>query len=113
MNSGDKRARVAAELRRDSERTNRAVAAACGVSPPTVASVRRELGLGSPVPSRERARRRVAGELLRDAARSDRALAALCGCSPPTVASVRKELGLDGVDRRGADGRLRRRRTRG
>jgi DNA-binding MurR/RpiR family transcriptional regulator len=101
---------VAAALRRDSDRTDNEVALACGVSPPTVASVRRELGLGRAATAYERRRRLVAEELRRGAARSDRAVAALCGCSPPTVARVRKELGLEGLGRMGVDGRVGRRR---
>ena len=106
MSESAKRKRAAAELRRDGERTNAAVALACRVSASTVASVRRQLGLPRGATAHQRMRRLVEQELRHDAARSDRAIAALCGCSPPTVASVRRALGLQSVDRLGADGRL-------
>ena len=110
MAGGGKRDRVAAELRRDGDRTNAAVALVCRVSASTVAAVRRGLGLPRGATAHQRTRRRVEEELRRGPGGSDRAIAAACGCSPPTVASVRRGLGLEDVDRRGADGRLWRRR---
>jgi ParB-like chromosome segregation protein Spo0J len=50
MASGPRRAVVRAELVRDASRSDRAIAAACGVSDKTVAAVRRELEHGAEIP---------------------------------------------------------------
>ncbi len=104
--------RVAARrvLRGHSDRSDRAIASTCGISPTTIARLRKELGSepcsGGPRDSKGRIgldgrvrplngmalRARIAEELALHPDASLRAIAGIVGASPETVRSVRNEL---------------------
>lgn len=105
----ERRAAVQRILRTHADRSDRAIAALCGVSPKTVARVRDELGAcGALAASTTRVgrdgrarpidaagvRERIAQELERHPEASLRFIAKKVGASPETVRSVRNRLGL-------------------
>jgi hypothetical protein len=104
---GERRSAAGRILRSHPERSDRSVASVCGVSPKTVARLRRELARCSPqpVPARRvgrdgrvrpidaaELRARITEELIRQPEASLRSIAACVGSSPETVRSVRGKL---------------------
>lgn len=105
----ERRAAVQRILRTHAGRSDRAIAALCGVSPKTVARVREELGACGDLPESETrvgrdgrarpidaagVRDRIAEELEQHPDASLRFIAKKVGASPETVRSVRNRLGL-------------------
>jgi ParB-like chromosome segregation protein Spo0J len=105
----ERRAAVHRIIRTHPDRSDRGIAALCGVSPKTVARVRHDLGARgalAPVKTRvgrdgrsrpidpEGVRERILEELERDPDASLRCIAKKVGASPETVRTVRGRLGL-------------------
>jgi ParB-like chromosome segregation protein Spo0J len=105
----ERRAAARQMLRGQGGRSDRAIASVCGISPTTIARLRRELGdAGAGSASGERGRvgldgrvrpingmalrARIAEQLARQPDASLRAIATIVGASPETVRSVRNEL---------------------
>jgi ParB-like chromosome segregation protein Spo0J len=108
----ERRAAVQRIVRTHADRSDRSIAALCGVSPKTVARVRDELGArGMLAPATTRVGRdgrarpidaagvrdRIVEELERDPDASLRCIAKKVGASPETVRSVRSRLGVSGA----------------
>jgi ParB-like chromosome segregation protein Spo0J len=108
----ERRAAVQRIVRTHADRSDRSIAALCGVSPKTVARVRDELGArGMLAPATTRVgrdgrarpidaagvRERIIEELERDPDASLRCIAKKVGASPETVRSVRNRLGVSGA----------------